>query len=232
MNKIENRFVRPVNLQQFSQVNKPILVGKVEIDEVPEQHVLRVLVKSPYSKGLHLTSDVKWLGGAVHQAKEHQAQKIGINHPYTYVTVRSGIVKCTRDGEWHVDGFSTRYTHLPEANYVVVFGDTPTEYVEQSFDFPPDFDPLVHNVHRFFQNRIDSSKIKTFEPGMLYMVDPYVVHRRPAVPANTKRCFARVSLTPIEIPDLNNAVNPMISTSHYTYDGIKEFRDLLKDYDE
>jgi hypothetical protein len=232
MKQIDSRFINPVNLLQFSVVNEPLLVGPVTVNKVPEGHILRVLVQSPYSKGLKLTSDVQWLEGAVHQAKEYQAKKIGIVHPYIYLTMRSGIVKCARDGEWHVDGFSVRYTHLPEANYVVVFGDTPTEYAAQSFDFPPDFDPLAHNIHRFFQKRIDVRKIKSFEPGKLYLVDPYVVHRRPEVPPGTNRCFARISFTPIEVPDINNAVNPLINTSHYTYDGIKDFRDQLKDYDQ
>ncbi len=156
---MQNRFFRPVNLQQFSEVNEPFPVGPVNVAKVPKQLILRVLVKSPYSKGLRLTSDVQWLEGAIHQAIEFQSKKIGVVHPYIYVTVRSGIVQCTRDGEWHVDGFSTKYTHLPEANYVVVFGDTPTEYAAQSFNFPSDFNPLVHNVHRFFQKRIDASKI-------------------------------------------------------------------------
>ncbi len=147
---MQNRFIRPVNLKQFDEVNEALPVGPVKVDKIPKQHILRLLVKSPYSKGLRLTKDIEWLEGVIHQAAEHQSKKIGITHPYTYITVRSGIVQCTRDGEWHVDGFSTRYTHLPEANYVVVFGDTPTEYAVQSFNFPSDFNPLVHNVHRFF----------------------------------------------------------------------------------
>jgi hypothetical protein len=226
-----NRFSRPVNLRQFSEINAPLYANYVTVRDISEQYILRMLVQSPYSKGLQLPPEVQWTSNLIQKAAEFQSKEIGIVHPYTYLTVRSGPVIHSRDGEWHVDGFSMRYTHLPEANYVIVFGETPTEWVNQYFDFPKDFDALKHNVHLFFQKRINSSRIKTLDSNTLYFMDPYVVHRKPKIISGTIRCFVRISFTPIEIPDINNTVNPLISTAHYNYDGIKDFRDSLKDYD-
>lgn len=228
---MQNRFILPVNLKQFSEVNQPICVGRAAVTEFPDQYILRMLVKSPYSKGLQLTSDTQWVSELVKQASDFQENSIGIRHPYCYLTVRSISPKSMPAYEWHVDGFSVRYSHLPEANYVVVLGEYATEYADQSFDFPQDFNPLIHNVHRFFQKRINMNSVKSLMPGTLYFMDPYVVHKRPAKESSKRRCFIRISFTPIEIPDVNNTVNPLISTSHYNYDGIKEFRDSLKDYD-
>ena len=228
---MQNRFIRPVNLQQFSEANnQPLYVGPSAVSEFPDQYILRMLIRSPYSKGLHLTSDTEWCRPLIQQAMDFQEKAIGIRHPYAYLTIRSTAPKSIAAHEWHVDGFSTRYNHLPEANYVLVLGEHATEYADQSFDFPQDFDPLIHNVHRFFQKLINMNSVKTLMPGTLYFMDPYVVHKRPSKESNQRRCFIRISFTPIEIPDVNNTVNPLINTTHYTYDGIKEFRDYLKDY--
>lgn len=226
-----DRFIRPVNLDQFSEVNKPLCVGSVAPLQFPEQNILRMLVRSPYSKTMQLTQDTLWLSDLIRQAQEFQKNAIGITHPYTYLTVRTAPPTSEAAYDWHVDGFSMRYTHLPEANYVAVFGEHGTEYAAQAFPFPKDFDPLMHNVHRFFQKRIDMSCVKTLTPDVLYFMDPYVVHRRTPKTSQQRRCFVRISFTPIEIPDVNNTVNPLISTVHYNYDGIKEFRNNLKDYD-
>lgn len=228
---MQNRFILPVNLKQFSKVNQPICVGPAAVTEFPDQYILRMLIKSPYSKGLQLTSDTQWVSNLIQQAVDFQEKSIGIRHPYCYLTVRSIAPKSVAAHEWHVDGFSVRYNHLPEANYVVVLGEYATEYADQSFDFPQDFNPLIHNVHRFFQKRININSVKSLMPWTLYFMDPYVVHKRPAKESSQRRCFIRISFTPIEIPDVNNTVNPLISTSHYNYDGIKDFRDSLKDYD-
>lgn len=227
------RFLAPVNLEQFSKTcNQPLYVGPAAESDFPDQYILRMLVRSPYSKGFQLTRDIQWLAGLVQQADNFQQTNMGIRHPYTYVTVRTSNPTSAAAYDWHVDGFSTKYTHLPEANYVIVFGEHGTEYADQAFDFPKDFDPLKHNVHLFFQKRIDYSKVKTITPGILYYMDPYVVHRRTTKISLKRRCFVRISFTPIEIPDINNTVNPLISTAHYNYDGIKEFRNSLKDYDQ
>ena len=61
-------------------------------------------------------------------------------------------------------------------------------------------------------------------------MDPYVPHRRPASTQGEMRCFVRVSFTPIEINDVNNAQNPLIPRN-YTRDGV-EIRNQLVDYYE
>lgn len=220
-----------MGLSQFSEMNAPLPVwsGSVALP-TGEQKVLRVLVSTPYSGGLRLPADLSWASGLIQEATRYQSDVVGIRHPYTYVTVRHGEVDTTTDDEWHVDGFSTRYTHLPEANYVIVYGNVPTEYAAQAFPFPSDFDPLRHNVQRFFQKRVRAESIRSLEAGTMYFVDPYVVHRRPPGVVGP-RTFIRISFTPIEIPDVNNTANPLLPTPHYVMDGVREFRDCLLDYD-
>ena len=227
-----DRFLQIVNLRQFDKVNRPIPMA-APIDASPgveTQMILRMLVETP-SHGVRLPKELEWLSTALESAKTFQREHIGVRHPYTYVTVRHGFVDTHLDDEWHVDGFSTKITHLPEANYVFATGEHPTEWVEQSFPFPKDFDPLVHNVHKFFQHRVNPSCVRRMIPGVLTFMDPYVIHRRPPATRGQYRTFVRISFTPIEIPDINNTPNPLIPTPHYITDGLV-FRSQLVDYDQ
>lgn len=228
MNK---RFWSPVNLEQFSNVNPPIEIGKILVKPPKvEQMVLRMLVRSPYSENIKLPSELKWLQSLIEKAEQFQFT-IGVRHPFLYITVRNGNVNSTLDDAWHTDGFSTKYHHLPEANYVWVNSDQPTEWVEQKFEFPLDFDALKHNVHLFCAKRVLQENIRRCKDKYLYFFDPYVVHRRPPITFGKWRTFVRISFTPIEIPDINNTLNPLIKTDHYIVDGVKNFRNSLLDYD-
>jgi len=227
---MDKRFWAPVNLAQFSELNSPLRVGGAKVClPSEEQKVLRVLVDAPHT-GLRLPTELEWTRPLIAKATQFQARKVGVRHPFTYVTVRHGVVDSTTDDAWHVDGFSTKITHLPEANYITVFGGEATEWVDQTFDFPSDFDPLSHNVHLFIQRRVRLGFVRQLEAGQMYFMDPYVAHRRPPA-ARGHRTFIRISFTPIEIPDVNNTPNPLIPTPHYIVDGIKGFRNQLLDYD-
>lgn len=229
---MSNRFTSILNLKQYAKINPPILVGGVSaIPSRESQMVLRMLVEAPYSNGLQLPDELRWLSGVIAQAKAFQHEKIGIAHPFTYVTVRHGLVASEHDDDWHVDGFSVKYNHLPEANYVFTTGTHPTEIARERFVFPKDFDPIKHNIHRFFQHRVREQSVEQLEPNTLYLMDPYVVHRRPPSTSGSERTFVRISFTPIEIPDENNTKNPLIETKHYTTNGVRGFRDHLDDYD-
>ena len=230
MNK---RFCSLLNLKQFAEVNEPISLGEHYVNPPKnEQRILRMLVRSPYSNGLKLPNELNWLLPLIHNAEQFQQREIKISHPFLYVTVRHGVVNYSTDDEWHVDGFSMRYNHLPEANYIYNLGSFSTQCAIKSFNFPDEFDPLVHNIHSFFDKRIENSCIKTLQSGILYFIDPYVVHRRDPKSFGFFKTFVRISFTPIEIPDIMNTLNPLIETKHYVIDGVKNFRNKLKDYDE
>lgn len=230
---INQRFNQIVNLERFSRDNKPLYVGDCRFIIPPheDQKILRMLVSAPYALEKYcLPKELEWLRTSITLAETFQRDKIGVRHPFVYVTVRHGLVDTYTDNEWHVDGFSTKYNHLPEANYIVVLNGEPTEWLKQRFYFPDDFDPLEHNVHKFFQLRAMVCNIRSLKQRHMYMIDPYIVHRRPPSAVGF-RTFVRISFTPIEIPDINNTKNPLIETPHYITDGVRDFRDKLKDYD-
>lgn len=133
----------------------------------------------------------------------------GIRTQFVYITVRSGPVVSVTDDLWHVDGFSMRVPHPPEQNYIWS-NCHGTEWLDQEFVLPSDFDPMRHNIHQYFQDRARPENIRVLEPHVLYGIDPYVVHRRPQVPAGVFRTFFRISFVPIEIEDDTCTVNPYL----------------------
>lgn len=224
----KDRAKQILGLDLFKHNNKTDEIGSYELNcPYDDQYVLRMIVKIPHEE-FKIPTELEWLRGIIMDAQTNQ-EALGIRHPFCYVTVRHGIVRTQNDDVWHVDGFSTAISHLPEQNYIIA-NCYPTEYVERAFDFPTDFDPDIHNVHMFFQDNIIASDIKTVKVNTLYCLDPYIVHRRVQVPENTLRTFVRISFTPIEIMDDNNTPNPLLPMRKYNRDGVI-IRNKLKRYE-
>lgn len=226
---IKNRAKQILSLEHFQQGNPPEMIAPLDLTPPDfRQYILRMLVKQPHHE-LRLPSELEWLRKMIKVAQFNQEQAIGIRQPYLYITVRHGLVTSETDDLWHVDGFSTKITHLPEQNYVWV-DHTPTECAEVPMTFPSDFDPMIHNVHLFIQRRV-SEPTMVLERKTVYCMDPYVIHRRPKLKANVMRTFVRLSYTPIMIPDDNHTQNPLLPMPIFGFDGIKDFRNHLLDYD-
>lgn len=215
-----------LNVSQYGVANLPTCLGRLTLAPPDrEQNVLRMLIKRTHSP-LLVPDDLAWTRPLIERALEFQV----VRHPFMYLTVRNGEVQSVSDDEWHVDGFSMVFEHLPEQNYIWSDSNS-TEYYTRAIPLPDDFDPFEHNIHQYFQARISPSFVAKTAPGHVYMLDPYVIHRRPPETAGTRRCFVRLSFTPIEIEDVNNTLNPLLATN-YTRDGVAEFRNSLKSYDE
>jgi hypothetical protein len=223
-----NRIKTAINLKQFNQLNEPLEVGSLDLT-TPEdrQYILRMLIKRPFEE-LAVPESLLWTKPLIDLAFINQ-EKLGVRHPFCYITVRHGFVTTKTDDSWHVDGFSLQFSHLPEQNYVWC-SHTPTEYVSKAIEFPSDFDAFKHNIHMYFDDNITKEdKIQQIKEKTVVMMDPYVIHRRPKFDTYVERTFIRVSFTPIEIADVRNDNNSLMPTN-YTRDGINEFRNNLIRY--
>ena len=199
--------------------------------DVDRQYILRMMIRSPESNGLQIPEDLEWLRIAIFCCIGEQLRK-DIANPFIYVTVRHGLVTSENDDVWHVDGFSMRTPHIPEQNYVFTSVNG-TEVLNQEITLPEDFDPFTHNIHQYFQDCADESgnNVQVLAPGNIYCIDPYVVHRRPMIPAGTMRTFFRISFIPVEIEDDTCTANPLIPRDKpYNRDGVTSLRDKLKRY--
>jgi hypothetical protein len=229
-----DRAFRALNLEQYDDLNRPDMVGKKSLFLPDEDfYILRMLIKTQFGGGYKLPEELEWVRPLILKAHVYQRVTIGVAHPYCYLTIRKGKTKSVTDDEWHVDGFSQAVTHLPEQNYIWC-DILPTEYLANyPIKIPSDFNPMRHNIHSLFQKDIENNDVdvKYIEPETLYCLDPYIIHRRPALTdlPLVDRTFIRISFTPIEIADVNNTINPLLLTD-YTRDGVKEMRDKLIDY--
>lgn len=230
---ISDRAFIALNLNQFEACNVPEVIIKNYYITCPfrRQYILRMLIRKPHGN-FQIPTELEWLTPMLDRCAYYQQHYLKIKHPFCYITVRHGIVESTTDDEWHVDGFSTQITHLPEQNYVWS-NMCHTEFITKQFKFPKDFNPLKHNIQLFFQDNITKSDLKYSTGSDIVCFDPYIVHRRPQIPTHlqkTMRTFIRISFTPIEIADDNNTPNPLLPIPKYNRDGIKDFRDKLLRY--
>jgi len=224
---IQDRAKKILSLDNYSQSNYVAPISRLILDP---PHFRKSILRMPiqeYDGAILLPSEFNWCKPLIRMAYDSQKHFIGVSHPFVYLTIRHGVGwKDTTD--WHVDGFSMRFNHLPGQNYIWC-NKYPTQFASVRGDFPTDFDPMEHNIHKFLSNRItdfwDSS------PQMLYCIDPYILHRTPDIwPQLAKdRIFVRVSFVPIEIRDINNTQNPYIP-KHHLGDGVADFRNTLKEY--
>lgn len=222
-----------LNLKQYNALNSPSIASNVFGIKCPydEQYILRMPIKINGSE-LKVPYELNWLMPLIEAANFYQTEKLKVHHNFCYVTVRHGLVKSVTDDEWHVDGFSTRITHIPEQNYIWS-NCYPTEYVLLPIKFPSDFDPLKHNIHKYIQKQIAKKKpeVKLLSEFNMLCLDPYVIHRRPPnIPEGTIRTFIRISFVPIEIRDDNNTKNALLYVPDCGLDGVKQFRDNLLEY--
>lgn len=224
---IFERARRELNLGDFKDFSGPIDCGKADV-RIPfdNQYILRMLIKKPGERLYCVPSELNWIYGCLFRTALTQSIN-GFNpdKDFVYITVRHGVVSSVTDDEWHVDGFSMRKPHRPEQNYIWS-SSNPTEILNQGFEFPDDFYPMKHNIHQFFQDNA-SGPITTLEPQRLYLIDPYIVHRRPKLEIGTLRTFFRISFVPIEIEDDTCTQNPRREPVVY---GRQDIRNSLTRY--
>jgi len=220
---IIKRSKRIVSVDEYKETGKPIDLGVCNITcPYDEQKILRMAIMVDGGK-LKIPSELKWLDELFNKALECQNKIINVSHSFCYITVRHGVVDSLADDEWHVDGFSTKITHIPEQNYIWsnIMG---TEIAEVNVDFPNDFNPNLHNVNHFLENFISNSY--NCKDNNLYCLDPFILHRRQPTTKGMNRTFVRISFVPIEIDDINNSPNPLIERN-YKKDGVKLRNKLL-----
>jgi len=227
INSIYDRAFNIINTRQYNNFNAPDELDQIDLD-IPDDniYILRMLIRRSL-EDFKIPDDLKWVQPLIEMSERNQ-KHLGVIHPFCYLTIRSTDHLSKTSDEWHVDGFSTRITHLPEQNYIWV-NHMPTEYLLKKINIPNDFNPLENNIHYLIQDLVnDSDEIQTINSKTLYCFDPYVIHRRPRI-ITGHRTFIRISFTPIEINDINNTENYILKT-YYNRDGIKDFRNKLERY--
>lgn len=228
MTRIAERARRILSVKEFEQTCHPEPVGTVYVEGPKEDvRILRMQIDPS-----NLPSVVKWARPIVAAALHYQLCIVGVKHPFCYITIRHGEHFSETDDEWHVDGFSTQISHLPEQNYVWSNVDCTEFPASFRVRVPYTFNPNVHNLQTLIQRQIrKDAPVVSGVPCVIYCMDPYVVHRKPRLPVFHRRSFVRVSFTPIIINDKNNTPNPLGEPYTPPKDGVA-FRNSLKTWKE
>lgn len=229
MTSIHERALENVGLHFYEQENFAEHVGALALQTPTEtQYVLRCPIKIPSYQDIHVPPSMQWCNAFIQRAFAHQTEVVGVDQPYAYLTIRSGHVTSQTDDLLHVDGFSMKVPHIPEQNYIWS-NNHPTIVEAFPLAVPPAFNPLKHNLQYLIQDlRPRTPKVQQLLAATMYVLDPYVYHRRPTIPAGTVRTFIRLSFTAIPIDDVNNHTNPVFGTITTNNDGVKDFRDKLE----
>jgi len=214
-NTFVERAFNALNVKYFEKAALPDKAFDYELNcPLDRQYILRMMIKQPHQE-FNIPPELKWCEDLI--MKSHQMQlDNNIKHSYCYITVRHGIHDAVTEDIWHTDGYSEIITHIPEQNYIVT-SDYCTEYVEIPLTFPKSFDALKHNIVEYIDNKVTElqPKIHVAKANVVYVFDPYVIHRRPVEAFGKQRTFVRVTFVPIEVCDDACYINPNIEKKTY-----------------
>jgi hypothetical protein len=226
---LTERAKRLVNLLDYRQsvLEKSLRIGGFDVSLPPAQ---RSVLRLPICMGgaWSIPSEFDWLKDFIRQCVAFQ-ETYFVAHPFWYLTVRRTDADPTnRSSQWHVDGFSLRTPHLPEMNYLWC-SEEPTLFYERPIFFPDDFDGKRHNLQSFVAERIDHTHVVQGQARQIYLIDPYVIHKKPDCIVSTRRFLIRLSNIPVEIEDDLYTPNPAFPTRCYGRVG-KDVADQFKKY--
>lgn len=229
---MKRNFKKPLSLKDFRVLDKPKPITTQFPVSPPNESlsILRMMIRPKYGL-LRMPSQLFWLPRCLGEIINYDREMYGISSSWCYLTIRHGEQRFESDDIWHFDGVSFRDECIPDRNYIWVDGD-PTEYKTGSVSFPPDFDPLKHNIFDFCDKATKDSKIRKIKPRQWHFLSPFCLHRRPPTDRGGMRTFIRVSFLDVEIRDVNNTQNPLMPTQHYGRDPVRSFRNKLVNYGE
>ena len=219
---------QPFDLEQYIYPRPPIDMGLIEEEDYDGNiNVLRMPLKFP-GTDYRIPSEIAGVMPLLTRAAEYEAY-INPQHDqcFCYITFdRSDVPagKYHRYPGFHGDGVQgTKIT--PKVNvehsYILVT-DPGTEFCLQPF-FLTHLDEAKHNFFLELDKQARESNVYGSLPGHLYLIDPYMVHRTPALSKAVRRTFIRITYAFTELQHPKNTVNPMFSGQEYDkYHDIRE----------
>jgi hypothetical protein len=198
-------------------------LGKVDMKppQGQELFVLRLLIKKPDTEFV-MPEELGFLKDFVAETACYQATHFpDYADRFVYMTLRSGLVRSSNDDSFHADGFQgiSVPRHIPEQNYIWMDRD-PTLFAVQPY-FVEHLDPARHDFHEYFNRCTDMANVQQAKAGEAYIMDPYHIHARPVLSADTWRSFVRICYSPVEIRDDTNTPNKWLPMGPYNREDIR-----------
>lgn len=230
------RLAAPFDIEHFQHACPPVDCGPVALDTSSMEglRVLRCPIKRRGSDAVMLPSELAPLAPLVRHVLELEAQ-VNPDFPsfwchLSFERTRVGAGETQRVPGWHVDGFQGVRAPRHRIEHSYLWADRqPTEYCLQPF-FLSHLDPGRHNV--FAEMVAQAREVNAYAglEGHAYLVDPYLVHRSPAVAENCWRSFVRITVAETELEDPTNTANLSLGVPQ-NYPARSEARDRLHAYE-
>lgn len=195
---------------------------------VPENNVyiLRLLIKTP-GVSCKIPEELSWAIPFIQDCLSLEKVFPNYQNRFWYLTIRHGdSVSCGKEAStFHVDGFQgiKLPRHIPQQS-IIWTNKYPTHWAIQPF-FVRALDKAKHNIHDFFEQNYNKDFVYSGLENMLYLFDPYCVHRRDPN-AEGFRTLMRMTVSPVIVEDDTNTINPAFLMDKFNNDDPRNY--LLK----
>ncbi len=239
-NPIWSRIDKEFNPEHFLYPCPPIDMGKIELNGTTDIRVLRCPIKKRADNTIYLPKELEFCAPLVQFCVETELNRLSTGKfgyyyahiSYEDVTINAGTSQ--RAPGWHVDGYQGVKVkrHPIEHSYIWTDSDdenSATEFCIQPF-YLDHLDASRHNVFDEMNRQAIPANCYRGINKHLYIIDPYVVHGSPVLSKATRRRFARVTFSDIELEDPMNTTNLGIDMEQ-KYPKRLDVRDRLSAYD-
>ena len=208
-----SRMHLPFDPQHFLYACPPVEVGQVILDTkgLDGLRTLRCPIKQTGTPSVWLPTELTPLLPLVRHVLELERhanprfEAFCAHITFERTKVAEGATQ--RVPGWHVDGYQGVRVPRHQIEHSYLWADhAATEFCLQPF-FVSHLDPARHNV---FDELVQQAKeVNAFQgfPNIVYLIDPYLVHRSPGMRQTGWRSFVRITFTESELEDSNNTVN-------------------------
>ena len=226
--------VKPFDLKFMNRVHVPMEFIPLQLDteQLKSLQLLHYMIKRPdemlYSLGV--LNQYQSLITMIISIEELLAPFL--HDKYCYVTIDNRYVKkgtTQRQAGWHID--CLQGDEVPEkkpGNITFSWMDTlPTEYVGAPIDMT-DLDVSKDQIFAHLAQRVDETKASRLRINHLQCFSMYCVHRPMVAPADTNRCYIRISYTHVPITSKKMTVNEDIKYPYEIHSTAGEIPKHLK----
>lgn len=212
---IWQRLGQPFDREHFLSSHPPVQIGHLMDGGVNEAQGERAYLRTPIKAAGTETVQIPCEMAAIENVIEHALETFAAWYPqwferHIHVTWEAGWVMpgmTQRIPGWHVDGFQG-VRQVPLAAEASIFWSDAlsTQYCVQPF-FLSHLDPSRHNAQDALVAQAKETNAFSSQPGGLYLIDPYCVHRGARATDRVWRNFVRVTIADVPLEDPGNTRN-------------------------
>lgn len=204
------------NKERYRYSSIPLHIGRFEI-KFPKKvtNVLRLSLKKAGDSKIVLPEELSFLEEFImHCCLYEKSFNKNFNKLFAHLTVEQKEVKkgeVQRTPGWHADGFQgSKFPIKHEIEHSYLWSNKyGTEFCPQPY-FIDHIDDSKYMVFDEMSKQINEKNVLSCMDENIYVFDPYMVHRSPIMPEDTKKLLVRLTFEYRKLLDPNDTVNPWL----------------------